>query len=203
MKKIMQPIMAIPSYQRGAALIVSLLFLLILTVIGVTAVQVATLEEKMSSNLRAQSLAFQAAESALRAGEQAVNQIMAIPAPPLLCNAQGYYRMNDINCDGVPENTPIWQAVNWNTAQVINYNYPQSQTVVAAYIVEVVSSPSPTNAVGGSLDDTRYTSAGIPCYFRITARGTGGTFSATVILRSFFTVPAVDTNNLGKGVCNG
>lgn len=59
-----------PRSQRGAALATSLILLLMLTLIGVTAMQSTTLEEKMAGNLRSEHLAFQAAEAALRAGEE-------------------------------------------------------------------------------------------------------------------------------------
>ncbi|MCG6866336.1 MAG: hypothetical protein LJE58_13025 [Thiogranum sp.] len=55
--------------QRGAILIVSLLMLLVMTLIGVTAVSTTTLQEKMAGNNRQRQLAFQAASSALRDAE--------------------------------------------------------------------------------------------------------------------------------------
>ena len=66
--------MALPSYkrihrQRGAALIVSLVFLLILTIISVASMQTATLQERMAGNMKEDTIAFQAAEAALRTGE--------------------------------------------------------------------------------------------------------------------------------------
>jgi type IV pilus assembly protein PilX len=54
------------SEQRGATLAIVLIFLVLVTLIGVTAMTTTTLEEKMSGNLKEQNLAFQAAESALR-----------------------------------------------------------------------------------------------------------------------------------------
>ncbi len=51
--------------QRGAALIVSMLFLLIMTVLGISAMNTNILEEKMVTNSRFQNLAFQAADSCL------------------------------------------------------------------------------------------------------------------------------------------
>lgn len=59
--------------QRGAILIVSLLMLLVMTLIGVTAVSTTTLEEKMAGNTRQRQLAFQAADSALRDAESWLN----------------------------------------------------------------------------------------------------------------------------------
>ncbi|QFY44156.1 hypothetical protein F6R98_17195 [Candidatus Methylospira mobilis] len=55
--------------QAGAVLVTGLLFLLVMSLLGVTAMNVALLEEKMAGNLRDRSLAFQAAETALRSVE--------------------------------------------------------------------------------------------------------------------------------------
>jgi type IV pilus assembly protein PilX len=56
--------------QQGAALITGLIFLVVLTMIGITAARISTLEERMSGNMRDRSLAMQAAEMALRDAEQ-------------------------------------------------------------------------------------------------------------------------------------
>lgn len=55
--------------QQGAVLAVALIFLLVLTLLGVSSMKSTLLEEKMAGNMRDQSLAFQAAEAALRDGE--------------------------------------------------------------------------------------------------------------------------------------
>ncbi|MBR7801080.1 pilus assembly PilX family protein [Undibacterium fentianense] len=52
--------------QRGFVLAVSMIFLIVMTMLAVTAIKKATLDEKVTANLRAQDLAFQAAEKALR-----------------------------------------------------------------------------------------------------------------------------------------
>lgn len=57
------------SRQSGFALIVGLVVLLLLTLIMVTALKMASLEERMAGNLRNENIAFQAAESALREAE--------------------------------------------------------------------------------------------------------------------------------------
>lgn len=59
--------------QQGVTLVMTLIFLLLLTILGVTAISTSTLQEKMSGNLRDQDVAFQAAESALRGGEDKIN----------------------------------------------------------------------------------------------------------------------------------
>jgi len=55
--------------QQGAILIVSLLLLLVMTLIGITAMNTTVLEEKMAGNSRQRQLAFQSAEAALRHAE--------------------------------------------------------------------------------------------------------------------------------------
>jgi hypothetical protein len=52
-------------YQRGTALIMSMVILLILTLLGITAMGTASLEEKMSGNTQEITRAFEAAESGL------------------------------------------------------------------------------------------------------------------------------------------
>lgn len=51
--------------QQGAALVVSLLLLLALTIMGIAASQRSQMQERMASNVHIQNLAFNSAESAL------------------------------------------------------------------------------------------------------------------------------------------
>lgn len=55
--------------QKGSALIISLVILIVMTVIGLTAMGSSTLQERMAGNTRDITLSFQAAETALRGGE--------------------------------------------------------------------------------------------------------------------------------------
>lgn len=52
--------------QQGATLAIVLIFLVLVTLVGVTAMTTTTLEERMAGNLKDRNLAFQAAEAALR-----------------------------------------------------------------------------------------------------------------------------------------
>ena len=58
-----------PAPQRGAALVVGLLLLLVLTVLGISGLVMATMELQMAGNQQYQERAFQAAEAGI---EQAV-----------------------------------------------------------------------------------------------------------------------------------
>ena len=60
--------------QQGAALFVSLMFLIILTLIGLSAANVGIMQERMAGNVRETNVAFQNAEATLREVENAVRE---------------------------------------------------------------------------------------------------------------------------------
>ena len=143
-------------YQSGAVLIISLIMLLLLTIIGVTAIQTTLLEEKMAGNMREQNIAFQAAESALRSGETDTATI----APS----------------DFYTGSTKPMTGINWANASVRAYN------ANALYIIEP---PTITYGFGYEAGMSA-SSAQTNYWYRITARGKSDTANATVILQSIF-----------------
>lgn len=52
--------------EKGFVLAISMIFLIVMTLLAVAAIKRATLDEKITANLRTQNLSFQAAEKALR-----------------------------------------------------------------------------------------------------------------------------------------
>ncbi|AWM94368.1 pilus assembly protein PilX [Pseudomonas sp. 31-12] len=119
--------------QRGMALLVSLVFLLLLTLIGLSSMQNATLQEKMAGSVSLRNQSFQGAEAALRVGESAVQlDSYSLPvcsqcAPPAdastvtaagssstsgvtwIASGKGFYAVQNIgttvNAVNVPSNT--------------------------------------------------------------------------------------------------
>ncbi|MEM9532327.1 MAG: PilX N-terminal domain-containing pilus assembly protein [Pseudomonadota bacterium] len=61
-----------PARQRGVALLMGLMMLLVLTLISVTAMQGSTMQERMAGNVRESNLAFQTAEDVVRQVEDQV-----------------------------------------------------------------------------------------------------------------------------------
>ena len=61
--------------QRGAVLFISLMFLVILTLIGLSAANVGVMQERMASNMAQTNVAFQRAEATLRSIEQGVVEV--------------------------------------------------------------------------------------------------------------------------------
>lgn len=79
------------SAQAGMVLLISLVFLLLLTLIGLSSMQMATSQEKITGSILQRNRSFQNAESGLRMGESAVQapafilrpcQSIAACAPP-------------------------------------------------------------------------------------------------------------------------
>lgn len=76
-----------PLHQRGAALTIGLILLVLLTLIGVTTMRSSSLETSMSGHASDCNVAFQAAEAALRAAELFLEN-----TPIVMINDQGIYR---------------------------------------------------------------------------------------------------------------
>ncbi|MBV6289956.1 pilus assembly PilX family protein [Pseudomonas aegrilactucae] len=68
--------------QGGMVLLVSLVLMLLLALLGMSALHGATLQARMTGNLEAALQAFESAEATLRAGEA---RVLAGHAPPLPC----------------------------------------------------------------------------------------------------------------------
>ena len=67
------------SAQRGATLVVGLVLLLIITMIGITAMQGTTVQQKMATNVQFNESAFQAAEDGVRTVTQEARSRRAPP----------------------------------------------------------------------------------------------------------------------------
>ena len=152
--------------QKGAVLAISLIILLLMTIIGVSAMRSTTLQEKMAGNLRDYNLAFQSAESALRDAETYIFG----NSPSFLDSCTGGF------CLPADSNsTPRWKMKNtsnisyWNdNTKTRSYGYGNSSVSNLPY----VSRQPPTmieELVIPSLDPSEPPST----RYRITAQGYG------------------------------
>lgn len=80
-----------PLRQQGAALLVSLVILLVLTVLALSSMQGTTLQERMVSSQRDAQIALEGAEFALQAAEAE----LAGPTLPTFENSKGLYQEDD------------------------------------------------------------------------------------------------------------
>ena len=96
-----------PHYsQQGIVLVTALIMLLVLTILGVTAMNNSTMQTLMAGNSQYQTVALNRAELTIRAGETLVDNIIGgAPLPP-----GGYY---DITPGNDPEIDPFNAAFNW------------------------------------------------------------------------------------------
>jgi type IV pilus assembly protein PilX len=166
-----------PMRQRGAVLVVSLLILLIMTIIGVTAMQTTSLEERMAGNLLDQRLAFQTTEAALRTAEEAVEALVAYPS------TTGYY--------GETADDPYDSGTAWSSISKLDIDDAGSD-VYAEYYVKNLGTFMPDP--GPEVTDYPGPIAGSTVtVLSITARGTGrhdetggSTAPSQVFLRSYY-----------------
>lgn len=153
--------------QHGAALVIGLIMIALLSLLGLTALGTSLLEERMAANARDRIRAFQAAEAALRFCEAAAT------VPPYASGA-----------------APVWENIDWDhDAAVRQYSAYTTEPMVAkqpACIVEQLAAE--INASPGAAESRR---GGLPVetervyrHYRITARGWGLSKHTEVMLQS-------------------
>lgn len=102
--------------ERGAVLIVGLIFMTLIMLIALSVMRSATLEERMASNARNRQLALEAAEAVVRDAETTLFAAAPFnPFDPTLFVAactNGYCSVP------VSGSTPRWQSINWSDAAV-------------------------------------------------------------------------------------
>lgn len=156
--------------ERGAVLVVAMIFLLILTLLGITAMSTTTLQERMAGNLRDNNLAFQSAESALRDGEGVLQQATI----PVFDNTDGLLTLQSGSA-----RASYWNAYDWDgnsrTAPAI-----AGTAEVPRYVIEELP---PVPAEGDSLRFGALPDVG---FYRVTARAVGGSTDAVSILQATY-----------------
>lgn len=172
--------------QRGAALIVSLLMLTVLSLLGISAMNSSTMQERMSSHLRDSQLAFESADAALRDSELWIDA-QAEPLSPCNSVAVGCLLFKPPalhSLDGaagqpwwVTEDNSWWQQYGHDFIDA-GKNIEQTTADPRAIIEQVERVPD-SLVVGVAPQSSRI-------YYRITARGVGGSPWAQTVVQSTF-----------------
>jgi type IV pilus assembly protein PilX len=156
--------------------------LLVLSLLALAIIQVVTMQERMARNLRDQSIAFQAAEAALRRGEAQVVSGTASGDPFLFGRFTTTCAGVAGNCLPSTSTTPVWlTAGRWDVGSLSSVAVPTTAFTVPAgvvqprYIIELISG-RPVN------DPSTGCTAAL---FRISARGFGQN-NAVVNLQSLY-----------------
>lgn len=175
-----------PLSQRGSALIIALVFLLVMTLIGVTAMQGTTQQEGMAGNTRQRNLAFQAAEAALRGGES----ILRGATLPDFNNTGANLGLRQPVVPSTEVGAFWLDAYCWvvrtgcASAESRQYGGTLNEVIGPRYVIEELPAVTRPPGPGESVK------AGQPLiedqYFRVTSRGSGGTVDAVVILQTTY-----------------
>ncbi len=182
-----QTLTRLPSRQQGVILVTVLVFLVLLTLISLTGMRAATMEERMSGNSRDRDIAFQAAEAALRTAEDYLVANAGLGEAdfdddPTSTTASGHPGLigqvvPDSTTDE-PGRARYWRNYNW---AVHSQSYPadiQNTSERPRYVIELLGSTGTVSRISGPRPE--------PNTYRITARGVGMSGSAVVYLQSTF-----------------
>lgn len=166
--------------QTGSALVVALSILLVLTILGVSAMRSTSLQEKMAGNARDTDVAFQAAESAIREAERYLDTISTRDDFSNTGGTGGKYLPRGNN----PE---AWTVEgNWATAITATYNNNQIAQQPIFIIQAVDADVGGEDSIQGGIG---YGGGGLtPEYgvFQVTARGFGVSPNSRVMLQTMY-----------------
>jgi type IV pilus assembly protein PilX len=175
------PIMHAPhTAQKGAVLLFSLIVLLLLTVIGVAAMQTTILQERMAGGQRDRQLALQGAEAAIREAERMLN---AAVLPAFEGQGGRYHRQTAPLPFEYTNNRIDWNAT-MNSASRMTYEGGTWDGLLFAAPDYVIEQLPPSAQMGGTLGADE--SMGDDEVFRVTARATGGSGQSVVIVQTIF-----------------
>ena len=189
----------LPQKQLGATFITGLIFLVVLTLLGVTAMKTASMEERMPGNLRDRNLALQAAEMALRYAEQHIRDndpttnaptpILGVAGFVATCTAGLCYYGTGVAAPGEPGNpgNPAWVTyctpfcpIIYNAGTVFRVDgIPYTAPALP------VGVPAPTYLIEG-IRKTPPGSSSLRYYYRITVRAQGAKQGTVVQLQEIF-----------------
>lgn len=161
--------------QLGGILVVSLVFLLALTVVGLASLQSSSMNEQMSNNLKEMTTAFYGAETAIKAGERYIEAASTLES---LENEGFVY--------GAGRLPNPFIRVSWgkNNTKIVLLGQLQSPP---RYMVEIVGEFSDNNNTkmnivnyDGALGGDRVT------VYRVVAQGTNAQENGSTVLESFY-----------------
>lgn len=180
--------------QRGVVLVVAMILLVIISLLGISAIRTVALEEKMGAAAYDRGLAFQAAESALRVAEEdlldrasgtkpAKSDGNCTPATLIAKAVKGYISQTDIDCNENWVADPTVTAALWTKyakEAVASNNMGTLAGDPPTYIIEYLTGEAPC-------EPRDPTSTNKFCHqFRITAKASPGAGRADVMLQSIY-----------------
>jgi type IV pilus assembly protein PilX len=170
--------------QRGASLVIALMFLVVLTILGLVAVRSSTVQERMAGNDRDRAVAFEAAEAALRDAERDIQVNLSSASPFDNACTSGLCRPSTVAA-------PNWNSISWTgaTSRIYGVNsgvgaFPLAVSNPPRYIIELL--PDVPSGSGNTLNANARSSTRGGTAYRITARGWGRRPGTSVMLQSVY-----------------
>ncbi len=157
-----------PHRQKGAVLAATLMITVVLSLIGITAMESAGLEGKMARNAIDRQLAFQSAEAALRAAETYIRNTTARAAPVSSCDSPPCVMDSSLL-------NPGW----WETSSDSFWSSNGAPVDNAYYIIEERAFVPDSLSVGHNIPTGRD-------FYDLTARGKAQTSSGQAILQGTY-----------------
>lgn len=159
--------MQVPKNQIGTTLVVALMFLLVATVLGTTAMGTSKMQINMSRNVQQKSVSFERAENAREAAEQRVRDLVA-SGSSFPGGTQGHYNLSSGGTAPATTTKAFW-------ATASNYVAVGSS---AGYVIEYLGSKSIV------LDDR--TSNETMRVYRLTVIGKGSDGAAETVSQGIY-----------------
>jgi type IV pilus assembly protein PilX len=157
-----------PSSQRGAVLMTTVILLLLITVLALSAVLMNSTQTRVAANSADSLIAYQTAEGALTEAE---NALLAgnYDVTQFAANTAGLYVLD------AAASTPVWsKPATWTTATAKISSYQGGSNAAAAYVIEKL--PSVIRPGQNMKTPTQV--------YRITARAVGQSGNSPIILQS-------------------
>lgn len=161
--------------QRGAALITALLLLVVLTILGMSVMQMSRVQERMAGNTRDINVSFESAEGALRNAEALIAKQTSRPVacPDSTCQFRALSSVPDVSN----------QSREWWTSNATAFadaggkamsGVSENPSYVIEEIAQVAPIPDPTDPQPGRT------------FYQVTARSTGASGLANTIVQSTY-----------------
>lgn len=167
--------------QQGVTLIVCLIFLLILTLIGISSIQSSTLQEQMAGSVRDYNVAFQAAEHGLREGEKYLTQatlgtFSGSGGRYTICSDPASLAAGCVIPSWSDKSTAVSSTTAWVTQSGVSIVNSQPQYLISKFPV-VVDANAPLDADMPPVKIEMY---------RVTGRGFGVSPNSMAVLQSTY-----------------